>query len=61
MTAVVLIAVMVDRRAVTFRTLAVTAMIVLPILLYPVSRVVWLGADLALRPHSEKSAGEQRR
>ena len=39
----------------------VTAMIVLPILLYPVSRVVWLGADLALRPHSEKAAGEQRR
>jgi uncharacterized protein (DUF983 family) len=33
----------------------VIAMIALPILLYPVSRVVWLGADLALRPHSEKT------
>lgn len=39
----------------------VAAMIVLPILLYPVSRVVWLGADLALRPHSEKAAGAERR
>lgn len=32
------------------------AMIVLPIALYPVSRVTWLGADLALRPNSEKNA-----
>jgi uncharacterized protein (DUF983 family) len=32
----------------------VAAMILLPLLLYPISRVVWLGADLALRPRSEK-------
>jgi hypothetical protein len=32
----------------------VSAMIVLPVLLYPVSRVVWLAVDLAVRPRSER-------
>jgi len=36
----------------------VTAMIVLPILLYPVSRIVWLAIDLAVRPRSEKNPDE---
>jgi uncharacterized protein (DUF983 family) len=34
----------------------VAAMILLPILLYPISRVVWLAVDRAIRPHSEKDA-----
>ena len=32
----------------------VAAMIVLPILFYPVSRIVWLAVDLAVRPQSER-------
>jgi len=32
----------------------VAAMIILPILLYPISRVVWLAVDMAVRPRSEK-------
>jgi len=32
----------------------VAAMVLLPILLYPVSRIVWLAIDLAVRPRSEK-------
>jgi len=36
----------------------VAAMIVLPILLYPISRVVWLAVDMAVRPRSEKSPEE---
>lgn len=31
----------------------VAAMIILPLALYPVSRVVWLGVDLAIRPHTD--------
>ncbi len=33
----------------------VAAMIILPIALYPISRLVWLAADLAVRPRSEKT------
>jgi uncharacterized protein (DUF983 family) len=33
----------------------VAAMIILPIALYPISRLVWLAADLAVRPHSERT------
>jgi len=33
----------------------VAAMIVLPIVLYPMSRIVWLAADLAVRPQSERT------
>jgi uncharacterized protein (DUF983 family) len=36
----------------------VAAMVVLPILLYPVSRVVWLAVDMAVRPRSEKDVDE---
>jgi uncharacterized protein (DUF983 family) len=36
----------------------VAAMIILPILLYPMSRLVWLAADLAIRPRSERTPGE---
>jgi uncharacterized protein (DUF983 family) len=36
----------------------VAAMIILPILLYPISRIVWLAADLAVRPRSEKTHEE---
>ena len=32
----------------------VAAMIVLPILFYPISRIVWLAVDMAVRPRSEK-------
>lgn len=32
------------------------AMLVLPILLYPFSRVIWLAVDLAVRPRSEKES-----
>jgi len=35
----------------------VAAMLLLPVLLYPVSRLVWLAVDLAVRPQSEKSDG----
>jgi uncharacterized protein (DUF983 family) len=35
----------------------VAAMIGLPILLYHISRIVWLAVDLAIRPHSEKDPG----
>ena len=38
----------------------VAAMIVLPVLLYPMSRVVWLGIDMAIRPRSEKDRDEQK-
>ena len=33
----------------------VAAMILLPIALYPISRLVWLAADLAVRPRSERT------
>ena len=36
----------------------VAAMIILPILLYPMSRIVWLAVDLAVRPRSERTLGE---
>jgi uncharacterized protein (DUF983 family) len=32
----------------------VAAMVILPVLLYPISRTVWLGIDLAVRPSSER-------
>lgn len=32
----------------------VAAMVLLPIILYPVSRIVWLAIDLAVRPKSER-------
>ncbi len=32
----------------------VAVMLLLPVLLYPVSRLVWLAVDLAVRPRSEK-------
>ena len=34
----------------------VAAMIILPILLYPISRIVWLAVDLAVRPRSERDS-----
>lgn len=34
----------------------VAAMVILPVLLYPISRVVWLAVDMAVRPRSEKDA-----
>lgn len=33
----------------------VAAMLLLPVLLYPISRLVWLAVDLAVRPQSEKT------
>lgn len=36
----------------------VAAMIVLPILFYPVSRIVWLAVDLAVRPQSERDTNK---
>lgn len=36
----------------------VAAMILLPIVLYPVSRLEWLAVDLAVRPRSENEEGE---
>lgn len=33
----------------------VAAMVLLPIILYPVSRIVWLAIDLAVRPRSERT------
>jgi uncharacterized protein (DUF983 family) len=32
----------------------VAAMVILPVLLYPISRTVWLAMDLAVRPRSER-------
>jgi hypothetical protein len=29
-------------------------MVILPVLLYPISRTVWLAMDLAVRPRSER-------
>ncbi len=37
----------------------VAAMVILPILLYPMSRIVWLAADLALRPHTDRDPGSR--
>lgn len=33
----------------------VAAMVLLPIILYPISRIVWLAVDLAVRPKSERN------
>jgi uncharacterized protein (DUF983 family) len=33
----------------------VAAMILLPVLLYPISRIVWLAVDLAIRPNSDRA------
>jgi uncharacterized protein (DUF983 family) len=36
----------------------VAAMLILPVLLYPMSRIVWLAVDLAIRPKSERDVDE---